>query len=137
VTDDDRKFRLSWRPQEPVLDYALWGYWSTSDAHAWKEAIGSEIARRPRGGAWYMFGDLSRLKTQPDDVNTIRDEVTKMALANGLGGCVMYGITGVTLLQLRRLLGASGQADHFAYTESSADAEAQLRRWQSGTAGDG
>jgi hypothetical protein len=84
-----------------------------------------------------MFGDLSRLKTQPDDVNTIRDEVTQIALANGLGGCVMYGITGVTLLQLRRLLGASGRADQFAYTESSADAEAQLRRWLSATAADG
>jgi len=83
-----------------------------------------------------MFGDLSRLKTQPDDVNAIRDEVTQIALASGLGGCVMYGITGVTLLQLRRLLGASGHADQFAYTESSADAEAQLRRWLSGAAAD-
>jgi hypothetical protein len=51
-----------------------------------------------------------------------------------LGDCVMYGITGVTLLQLRRLLGASGHADQLAYTESSADAEAQLRQWQSGVA---
>jgi hypothetical protein len=76
-----------------------------------------------------MFGDLSALKTQPDDVNTIRDEVTQIALASGLGGCVMYGITGVTLLQLRRLLGASGHADQFAYTEGSAEAEVQLRQW--------
>jgi hypothetical protein len=35
----------------------------------------------------------------------------------------------VTLLQLRRLLGASGHADQFAYTEGSAEAEVQLRQW--------
>jgi hypothetical protein len=48
----------------------------------------------------------------------------------------MYGITGVTLLQLRRLLGASGHADQFAYTESSAEAEMQLRRWRTGASAD-
>ena len=83
-----------------------------------------------------MVGDLSALKPQPDDVNAIRDEVTKFALASGLGGCVMYGITGVTLLQLRRLLGASGRAENFAYTETATQADQQLRRWMSATTAD-
>ncbi|MDQ1463469.1 MAG: hypothetical protein QOC73_410 [Actinomycetota bacterium] len=131
MAEGEQKFRLAWRPHEPVLDYALWGYWSTADARAWKAAISSEIGRRPAGTAWFMVGDLSALKPQPDDVNAIRDEVTQFALAGGLGGCVMYGITGVTLLQLRRLLGASGRAENFAYTETSTQAEQQLRRWMS------
>ena len=32
MAEGEQKFRLSWRPHEPVLDYALWGYWSTADA---------------------------------------------------------------------------------------------------------
>ena len=32
MAEGEQKFRLSWRPHEPVLDYALWGYWATADA---------------------------------------------------------------------------------------------------------
>jgi hypothetical protein len=131
VADDDRKFDLAWRTGQPVLEYALFGYWSVADANAWKAAISSKVSSRGGNGPWYMIGDLAQLKTQSDEVNAIRDDVTRMALANNLGGCVMYGIAGVGLLQLRRLLNASGHAEKFACTETAVDAERQLKTWMS------
>ncbi len=129
MVDDDRKYALAWRTGQPVLEYALSGYWTAADARAWKAAISAEVTRRGGAGPWYMIGDLSALKTQPDEVNDIRDEVTRLTLANGLAGCVMYGISAVALLQLRRLLTASGRAGTFAYTETGAEAERQLKAW--------
>jgi hypothetical protein len=129
MVDDDHKFALAWRTGQPVLEYALSGYWTVADARAWKAAISAKVKERSGTGAWYMVGDLSELKTQPDDVNAIRDEVTQLTLANGLAGCVMYGISVVGLIQLRRLLKASGRAEQFAYTETAAEAERQLKTW--------
>jgi hypothetical protein len=129
VVDEDRKFVLAWRTGQPVLEYALSGYWSVADARAWKAAISAEVTRRGGAGPWYMIGDLSALKTQPDEVNDIRDEVTRLTLANGLAGCVMYGVSAVALLQLRRLLTAAGRAGKFAYTETADEAERQLKAW--------
>jgi hypothetical protein len=129
MAGDERKFKLAWRLDQPVLEYVMWGYWSTADALAWKAAVSSELMRRPFSGVWYMCGDLSALKTQPDGVNDVRDDVIRLALSSGLAGCVMYGTSGVPLLQLRRLQGAAGRADQFIYVASSIDAEQQLRRW--------
>ena len=124
---EEQKFSLAWRSAEPVLDYKLWGYWTEQDALAWQSAITKAATTRSRAGAWYMLGDLSEMRAQRQEVNLIRDEVTDMALRNGLGACLMYGMKDVSLLQLRRLLANSGREERFGYFETREDAEQELR----------
>jgi hypothetical protein len=122
---DQPPFQLAWRPDAPVLDYRLTGYWTEGDAGGWLDAMTTTVSGRP-AGPWYMLGDLSELKTQTDTVNAIRDQVTRMALQNGLRGCVMFGVTGIRLMQLKRLLLASGDEQRFAYAETRAEADQEL-----------
>jgi hypothetical protein len=129
---EQAKFELAWRAGAPILDYRLTGYWTKDDAHQWLDAMTGAVAGRPGSpGPWYMLGNLSELKTQTDEVNTIRDQVTQMALGNGLRGCVMFGVTGVRLMQLKRLLLASGDHERFAYAETQAEGEQQLATFMS------
>lgn len=118
-------FSLAWRADEPVLDYSLRGFWTVEDAQKWVDAMTTVVAGRP-AGEWFMFGDLREMRAQTAAVNELRNQVTRLTLANGLSGCVMVLASQSSQMQLQRLLQASARPDIFRYVDSFEEGENAL-----------
>jgi hypothetical protein len=103
------------------------GYWSTEDAEAWRQAAVTTMTAAPRDGGWYMLGDYADSRPQTDEVNAIRDEVSKLQINRGVVAFVVYGLGTVASMQLKRLVAERSQQSRFVFTSDRPAALQELR----------
>jgi hypothetical protein len=116
------KFWLRWHADKPVLEYAMHGYWSIDDAEAWRRAALSTFRSAPASGGWYMLGDYADSRPQADEVNVVRDEVCRRQIDRGVLAFVVYGLSTVALMQLKRLVTERNQQARFVFSSDRATA---------------
>ena len=132
VVDGD-KFSLSWRAGQPVLDYVMRGFWTPADGQGYVEAFRAAIAKRPEGN-WYMFGDLTAMKPQSDEVNALRNEASRLALEARLSGCVVVSTSTVAKMQMQRLQADASVKDLVQHCATVEEGEAALSQMIAGQA---
>ena len=103
------------------------GFWSIDDANAWRQAAVNAFRSAPVHGGWYMLGDYADSKPQPDDVNAVRDEVCKLQIDRGVIAFVVYGLSAVPALQLKRLVTERSQESRFVFAVDRPSAVLELR----------
>jgi hypothetical protein len=127
----DEKYSLSWRAGKPVLDYTMRGFWTPADGQGYVDAFRAAIARRPEGN-WYMFGDLTAMKPQTDDVNALRNEASRLAREAGLSGCVVVSTSTVARMQMQRLQADASVQDLVQHCATIEEGEAALAQMIAG-----